>query len=67
MLEFVNDNNPAGKSLEILVHHDDSEREFSHDKRAEKLLEESQQQGWNIVSMKDDFLNMFPNNKTKIN
>jgi phosphoglycolate phosphatase-like HAD superfamily hydrolase len=60
MLEFVNDNNPRGKSLEILVHHDDPVREFSYDKGAEKALEQAMEQNWNIVSMKDDFLNIFP-------
>jgi phosphoserine phosphatase len=68
MLEFVNDNNAQGKSLEILVHHDDAAREFSYDKGAENILNQSQQQNWNIVSMKGDFLNIFPNdNKTKLN
>jgi phosphoserine phosphatase len=68
MLEFVNDNNPQGKSLEILVHHDDAVREFSYDKGAENILNQSQQHNWNIVSMKDDFLNIFPpENQTKLN
>lgn len=60
MLEFVNDNNPQRKSLEILVHHDDPVREFSYDKGAEKVLEQARQQNWNIVSMKSDFVNIFP-------
>jgi hypothetical protein len=60
MLEYADDNNPIGKSLEILIHHDDPIREFSYDKGAEKVLEESKERNWNIVSMKDDFVTIFP-------
>ncbi|RPI80911.1 MAG: haloacid dehalogenase-like hydrolase [Nitrosopumilales archaeon] len=60
MLEYADDNNPKGKSLKILIHHDDPIREFSYDKGAEKVLEESKKRNWNIVSMKDDFTTIFP-------
>jgi phosphoserine phosphatase len=60
MLEYADDNNPTGKSLKILIHHDDPIREFSYDKGAEKVLEESKKRNWNIVSMKDDFTIIFP-------
>lgn len=60
MLEYADDNNPTGKSLKILIHHDDPKREFSYDKGAEKVLEESKKRNWNIVSMKDDFATIFP-------
>ena len=60
MLEYADDNNPIGKSLKILIHHDDPIREFSYDKGAEKVLEESKKRNWNIVSMKDDFVTIFP-------
>ena len=60
MLEYADDNNPTGKSLKILIHHDDPIREFSYDKGAEKVLEESKERDWNIVSMKDDFVTIFP-------
>jgi hypothetical protein len=66
MLEYASDNNPQGKSSELLVHHDDPQREFSYDKGTEKALEEAQSENWNIVNMKSDFLNMFPDNETKI-
>jgi len=66
MLEYASDNNPKGKSLEILVHHDDPKREYSYDKGAEKALQEAKNQDWNIVSMKNDFLNIFPRNETSI-
>jgi phosphoglycolate phosphatase-like HAD superfamily hydrolase len=61
MLEYVSDNNPKGKSLELLIHHDDKAREFSYDKGAEKALEEAKNNDWNIVSMQSDFIDIFPN------
>jgi hypothetical protein len=60
MLEYSDDNNPTGKSLKVLIHHDDPIREFSYDKGAEKVLEEAKKRNWNIVSMKDDFTIIFP-------
>ncbi len=60
MLEYGDDNNPTGKSLKILIHHDDPIREFSYDKGAEKVLEEAKKRNWNIVNMKDDFATIFP-------
>jgi len=66
MLEYADDNNPTGKSLKLLIHHDDPKREFSYDKGAEKVLEESKKRNWNIVSMKDDFATIFPPLKNKV-
>ena len=66
MLEYADDNNPTGKSLKILIHHDDPIREFSYDKGAEKVLEESKKRNWNIVNMKDDFATIFPSIENKI-
>jgi hypothetical protein len=60
MLEYADDNNPTGKSLKILIHHNDPIREFSYDKGAEKVLEDAKKRNWNIVSMKDDFATIFP-------
>jgi hypothetical protein len=34
--------------------------EYSYDKKAEKVLEESKRNNWNIVSMKDDFKVIYP-------
>ena len=69
MLNYTDDNNNnRGKSLEILVHHDDCVREYCYDKGAENVLEEAQKRNWNVVSMKNDFLNIFPTeNQTKLN
>lgn len=63
MLEYSDDNNDQGKSLQLLIHHDDPIREFSYDKGAENVLKEAQVHDWTVVSMKDDFLNIFKINK----
>jgi hypothetical protein len=52
--------------MPLLVHHDDPQREYKYDKGAEKVLEVAKQNnknnntGWNIVSMKEDFKNIYP-------
>jgi haloacid dehalogenase-like hydrolase len=61
MLRYTADNNSPGKSLEILVHHDDGVREYSYDTQAENVLIEAQRRNWTIVSMKDDFRIIYPN------
>jgi phosphoglycolate phosphatase-like HAD superfamily hydrolase len=60
MFQYVNDNNGKGRSLILLVHHDDPLREYSYDKKAEKVLEESKRNNWNIINMKDDFKDIYP-------
>ena len=64
MLQYTNDNNDKGKSLILMVHHDDPVREYSYDKKAEKVLEESRKNNWNIISMKDDFKDIYPIGKS---
>lgn len=48
-----------GPTLELLVHHDDAEREYAYDGGAEKALELATNEGWIVVSMKDDWSTMF--------
>lgn len=60
MLRYTADNNSLGKSLEILVHHDDGVREYSYDTQSENVLIEAQGRNWTIVSMKDDFRIIYP-------
>ena len=48
------------KSLRILVHHDDAEREFAYDGGAEEALNRAATRGWTVVSMKDDWNQVFP-------
>jgi phosphoserine phosphatase len=66
MLRYTADNNSLGKSLEILVHHDDGVREYSYDTHTENVLIEAQGRNWTIVSMKDDFRIIYPNTNSTI-
>ena len=48
-----------------LVHHDDAEREWAHDRksdvgRLDKAWDEATAKGWTVVSMKDDWKTIFP-------
>jgi phosphoglycolate phosphatase-like HAD superfamily hydrolase len=43
----------------LLIHHDDAEREFAYDDAAEEAMAQAHQQGWTVVSVKDDFENVF--------
>ncbi len=43
----------------MLVHHDDPDREFAYDAGAEKAMAEAGERGWTIVSVKDDFKQVF--------
>lgn len=53
-----------GKSLGVLIHHTDSEREFAYDKDAyaanlDEGLIAAKQQAWLVVDMKKDWLKVF--------
>jgi phosphoserine phosphatase len=50
----------AGLSLQLLVHHDDAEREYAYDGGTEKALQLASKAGWIIVSMKNDWKIVFP-------
>ena len=50
----------GARSLQVLVHHDDAEREYAYDHGAEKALAAAAESGWVVVSMKRDFGHMFP-------
>ncbi len=43
----------------LLIRHDDADREFAYDAGAEHALAEAAQQGWTVVSMRDDFKEVF--------
>jgi hypothetical protein len=54
-----------GPSLMALVHHDDAVREYAYDRdsaigRLDKALDEALAQNWLVVSMRDDWLTIFP-------
>ncbi|MEN8117183.1 MAG: HAD family hydrolase [Bacteroidota bacterium] len=48
-----------GPSMAILVHHDDDDREYKYMHGTEKAVEDARGQGWYVVSMKDDFKEIF--------
>ncbi len=52
------------KSLRLLVHHDDAEREFAYDDGAEDALARAAERGWTVVSMKDDWSTIFTEQPT---
>ncbi|MEM7023718.1 MAG: HAD family hydrolase [Pseudomonadota bacterium] len=53
-----------GRRLGVIVRHDDAEREYAYDRdshvgRLDQALDLAAEQGWVIVSMKDDWLKVF--------
>ncbi|BAU65346.1 putative nonspecific acid phosphatase [Stanieria sp. NIES-3757] len=58
MMEFAA---ASGKPfLNLLVHHDDGDREYAYDRSAERALVMAKERNWNIISMKRDWLRIFP-------
>jgi hypothetical protein len=57
MLAFVDPTVP--NALRMLVRHDDADREFAYMTGAERAFETADQQGWLVVSMKDDWNQVF--------
>ena len=57
MLEFAH----LGErpSMRLLVLHDDAEREFDYTSGAEQALDRAREEGWTVVSIKDDWVNVF--------
>jgi hypothetical protein len=55
----------AGPRLGVIVHHDDSDREFAYDRgshigKLERGLDEAPMRGWTVISMKDDWTTIYP-------
>ena len=53
-----------GRSLALIVHHDDAEREFAYDRqshvgRLDKAWDEAKARNWIVVSMKSDWKRIF--------
>ena len=58
MMEFAE---ASGKPyLNLLLRHDDSDREYETDHGAERALKTAKERNWTIISMKEDFAVMFP-------
>jgi hypothetical protein len=55
-----------GARLMMLVHHDDGEREFAYGPKShigtfsDSLLQEANKSSWTVISMKDDWKQIFP-------
>lgn len=54
-----------GKRLGMIVHHDDAEREYAYDRKThfgalDKGLDDASKEGWHIISMKNDWKQIFP-------
>lgn len=64
MLEYTTIDNPK-PSLGVLIHHTDAVREYAYDENPTSsgtlvaALKEAQQRGWTVVSMKDDWNEIF--------
>lgn len=57
MLNFAG--GPNKLALRLLVLHDDAEREFDYVTGAEKALERAKEQGWTVISIKNDWNRVF--------
>ncbi|MEB3161343.1 MAG: HAD family hydrolase [Synechocystis sp.] len=58
MLQYT-DSNPKA-NLELLLHHDDADREFDYDHGTEKALVLAKENDWIVISIKQDFKQVFP-------
>ena len=66
MLEYTTAG--AGPRLAVYIHHDDAEREYAYDRtdtlaRFDKGWDQAVAQGWLVVSMKNDWKDVFPASK----
>ncbi|TAH49056.1 MAG: hypothetical protein EYC68_18135 [Chloroflexota bacterium] len=57
MLEFAV--HLARPSLSMLVNHDDNTRDVAYTSGAEKLLKVASKKGWTIISVKEDWKQVF--------
>jgi phosphoserine phosphatase len=63
MLQFAS--HPSGSSLRLLVLHDDPHREFDYVACAERALDRAREQGWTVVSVKNDWATVFAGREPK--
>jgi hypothetical protein len=49
-----------GPSLQLMVNHDDSKREFAYAEKDNASLNAAKKHGWVVVSVKDDWKRIFP-------
>jgi phosphoserine phosphatase len=63
MLEYSDDKNPATPDLQMIVNHDDPEREYQY--AVEKVNHLAAENGWHVISMKKDWERVFDFSKNK--
>jgi len=61
MLEYSDDKNPATPDLQMIVNHDDPEREYEYEVEAVNHL--AAENNWHVISMKKDWESVFDFNK----
>ncbi len=49
-----------GRSLQLLLCHDDGEREYSYDAGAGKVQQLAAMHHWQVISLRQDFIQAFP-------
>jgi hypothetical protein len=49
----------SGPSLQLLVLHDDADREFDYVTGAEKALEHARTEDWTVASIRNDWATVF--------
>jgi hypothetical protein len=57
MLDFAA--GPSGRGLELVILHDDAQREFSYVVGAERAIDRATRSGWTVVSIKNDWSSVF--------
>lgn len=65
MMTYTIANNPY-KSHAFLVVNDDTKREYGNPEKSEKMKETAKQQGWTVISMRDDFKTIYGEQVTKV-
>ena len=69
MLEYTTIGAGSGARLGMLVHHDDAQREYAYGAESkigtfsDALMSEAKERGWTVISMKDDWREIFPGAK----
>lgn len=48
------------RTLSLLLHHTDGDREYQYDKHTDKVLPMARADGWTIIDMKEDWKAVFP-------
>lgn len=59
MFEYTQAQASGRLFLNLLLRHDDAEREYAYDQGAEKAQQAAGQRGWTVISMKDDWKTVF--------